>query len=213
MENPQTGHYEAYRSGQVRRCVVLDVRPNEVLLTGSPLRPSRPGFPGDQGRFGHNRVLDVLAADDGAVHVVRGVHDLHTGDTVDVVRNEDRHRRIAHTHAAAILVQCELDRRGVGIVDVEIAAGLAWIEVENDPGPISIAPAIDADLVLHARPAGRERQLVLVRNTAAVTFPGPIAHHSGELAGTIVSRVGPSSRGGPSTLRIAVPDGLERWWR
>lgn len=211
MRNKRTGNTEIYDQAQ-RRCTVIGVGRRDLLLEHSPLRPSCPAFPGDQGWAGTIRVNDVLNADRGRLHLLACPHHLCPGDQVEVVADLDRRRRIARTHAAAILVIAELGRRGVEVLGIEITSGLAWIEVPRDPGPLPLDAAIECDRSLRAHQAGPDRQLVLADGVVVATFPGPLLRTAGELAGTTVTGIGPDSDG-PFVLEISLPGGRWRWWR
>lgn len=196
-----------------RHCLVVTSGPRELLLKRSPLDPSRPAFAGDQGWIGGHRVTDVLPSEHGLTHVLGGCSTLVPGDRVSVILDEDRRSRRARTHLAAVLAFVQLRRDNQVVTDVELTAGLAWLELASAPrNPISLQPLIDRDAQLSTRPRDRHRQIVCVEGDVLATFAGPIARRARDVAGVTVSSH-PARDGHPPHLRIAIAEAADRWWR
>jgi hypothetical protein len=184
---------------------VVAVNIRELILDKSPLTPSQPGHAGDQGMTAGVRITDVLSESRGLVHVVEEPVIARPGDELMVELDGERRGRLERTHAALVLTRVELARRGVAVVSVDVAAGLAWLEVRGRADPIDLRPAIAAELPLKCHRSRRGGMLVAFDRALVNTVDAPIARTSGAAEGAEVREVG-SPEEGVTTLEIALPD-------
>jgi hypothetical protein len=192
------------------RVVAVNIR--ELILNGSPLTPSQPGHAGDQGMTKGVRITDVLREPHGLVHVIEEPVAAKPGDELMVEVDGKRRGRLERIHAALVLTRVELARRGVEVVSVDVAAGLAWLEIRGRAGPIDLQPAVAAELPLECHRSMRGGMLVACDHALVTTVDAPIARTSGAAEGAEVREVG-SPEDDVTTLEIALPDARGQWWR
>jgi Ser-tRNA(Ala) deacylase AlaX len=202
---PQTG------VAQPALARVVRAEDRELILTGSPLYPSRPSFAGDRGLVEGVGLLDVEEHRDGLLHVLDEALPVSVGQLVEVRPDRDRRNRIARTHTACVIVSALLAQRSVGIVSVEIAAGLAWIEVDRQVD-LNLQDCVERDLPIVATPLSQSVIRVKYDGITVDTFNAPLASAAGALSGAEVRTVA-ALEGGITALEVALPDAQGRWWR
>lgn len=182
------------------------------IIAGTPLTPSQPGCVGDVGAVLENRVTDVVREPEGLLHVIEGKLGAKVGDLVLVRRDAERRDRLERTHGATALVLAELSARRVEVAEVEITAGMAWIEVCGGAPTIDLAPLIARGLPLLPSPQRNGRLLVTVGDRSITTYFAPITRSSRDI-GAVAVRPITALENGRAVLEVSLADEEGRsWW-
>lgn len=210
--DPSTGELGPESDLEPMLASVVLASGREVTLTASPLSPSRPGFAGDRGTLAGVEVLDIEEHDGSLVHLLERPTALVPSQPVLVCLDRDRRDRLARTHASVVLLRAELQRRSVRLTSVELAAGLAWLEIDERDLELDFSALLERELDLTPVAIGGGLMRVRCGQTDVTTTLAPIARSSSQLADVEVRAVA-ALEGGRSALEIALPDAKGRWWR
>jgi hypothetical protein len=191
---------------------VVHIEAREVILSNSPLMPSRAGCAGDRGAVEGMRVLDVYEQGEDIVHLLQQPLPLQVGQLVAVDLDIDRRKRLARTHAACVLVRRTLGLRGIVVRSFEIAAGMAWLEIEEPVGDLDLSNMIEPGLTLDPCSSGNGHMVVECEGLVIDTALAPIARSSLDLGRAEVRTVAALEDGG-AALEIVLVDAGGRWWR
>lgn len=180
---------------------VVEMEGQHPVLAGSPLWPSQPGCMGDRGTLLESGISGAVRHPHGLLHLVDRRADLRPGSRVLVWRDETHRGELERAHAAAVLVQARLAALEINVISVEIAAGLAWIEVARATPSIDLSELTTPAHELSGWPQNESRMSVAVGKQSVVTYLAPISPNSLEVGSGSVRRIAAARRGAES-LRI-----------
>jgi Ser-tRNA(Ala) deacylase AlaX len=190
---------------------VVDFHDHYPVIAGSCLVPSQAGCVGDTGTVSETRVVDVIEEGGGLLHVTDGRLSAKPGDVVFVSRDPERRARVERTHTGVALAQTALNRAGLEVGAVEIAAGMGWIEVCGVAPSIDLAEMAERDDPIDVRPLPGGRMQVRIGEDEVSTYFAPISHSTGELGAAQVRVISESVAG--EVLEVSLPDREGRqWW-